>query len=337
MNTLLITAANLDALLVRLQEMGQRVYTPQKKKQRVDFEPLRDIRDVTHEYVQTTRSAKAVLFPPVEELLRHRRNGDELQVQDRDLSALPRTTVFGVRPCDAAAISAIAAVFTWDYQDALFLKRLENTTIITVACSEADSHCFCTSTGTGPDDTKGSDVVLTRLGNGDYLAEFVTEKGQALQEQTSALWGAAPAVNKSELLAKVEKRFDMPELTKKLESAFDHPVWNEMSLRCLGCGACAYVCPVCSCFDIQDEGTQNRGQRLRCWDACGFDLFTLHTSGHNPRHVQKERWRQRLLHKFSYMPDRLNVSGCVGCGRCSRACPADMNILEQIGQLVSTL
>ncbi len=337
MNTLLITAANLEALLTRLQDMGQQVYAPQKRKQQVDFEPLRNIRDVTHEYVQTTRSAKAVLFPPVEELLRYRRNGEDLQVQDRDLASLPKTTVFGVRPCDAAAISAITAVFTWDYQDALFKKRLENTTIITVACREADSHCFCTCTGTGPDDTRGSDVVLTRLNNGDYLAEIISEKGRALQEQTSALWGTAPAVNKSDLLAKVEQRFEMIELTKKLAGSFDHPVWNDMALACLGCGACAYVCPVCSCFDIQDEGTQNRGQRLRCWDACGFNLFTLHTSGHNPRHVQKERWRQRLLHKFSYMPDRLNVSGCVGCGRCSRACPADMNILEQIGQLVSTL
>jgi sulfhydrogenase subunit beta (sulfur reductase) len=337
MNTLMITASNLDALLVHLQEMGQQVYAPQKKKQQVDFEPLRNIRDVTHEYIQTTRSAKSVLFPPAEELLRYHRNGDEMQVKDRDLSALPHTTVFGVRPCDAAAIGAIAAVFTWDYQDALFKKRLENTTIITVACTEADTNCFCTSTGTGPDDTKGSDVVLTRLSHGEYLAEIITEKGKALQEQTSALWGSAPAVSKSDLLAKVEKRFDMTELTKRLEGSFDNQVWNDMSLRCLSCGACAYVCPVCSCFDIQDEGTQSRGQRLRCWDACGFDLFTLHTSGHNPRHVQKERWRQRLLHKFSYMPDRLAVSGCVGCGRCSRACPADMNILEQIGQLVSTL
>jgi ferredoxin len=337
MKTLMITAANLEALLARLLEMGQQVYAPQNNKQQVDFEPLCNIRDVTHEYIQTTRSAKSVLFPPVEELLRFHRNGDELEVRDRDLSALPHTTVFGVRPCDAAAISAIAAVFTRDYQDALFKKRLQNSTIITLACAESDGNCFCTSTGTGPDDTRGSDIVLTRLVNGDYLAEIITEKGQALQEQTVELWSAAPAVNKSDLLARVEKHFEMTELTKKLEGSFDHPVWNEMSLRCLGCGACAYVCPVCSCFDIQDEGTQKRGQRLRCWDACSFDLFTLHASGHNPRHMQRERWRQRLLHKFSYLPDRLNVIGCVGCGRCSRACPADMSILEQIEQLASTL
>ena len=78
-----ILAANLEALLTRLQDMGQQVYAPQKRKQQVDFEPLRNIRDVTHEYVTTTRTAKAELSQPVEELLRSRHNGEDLQVQDR--------------------------------------------------------------------------------------------------------------------------------------------------------------------------------------------------------------------------------------------------------------
>jgi formate hydrogenlyase subunit 6/NADH:ubiquinone oxidoreductase subunit I len=137
------------------------------------------------------------------------------------------------------------------------------------------------------------------------------------------------------LMTEVKKKFSHEEVTGKLASAFEHPFWIENSLRCIGCGACAYVCPTCACFDIQDESRGKNGKRYRSWDSCGFGLLTIHTSGHNPRSVQSQRWRQRIMHKFSYMPERNNSLGCVGCGRCSSGCPVDMNIAEQLEALQS--
>jgi len=146
----------------------------------------------------------------------------------------------------------------------------------------------------------------------------------------SNLFEKTTNIEKEKFLAEVPVRFNHEEIRERLDKFFESKEWIEQSLRCLGCGACAYVCPTCACFDIQDEAHGKNGSRVRCWDSCGFSHFTLHTSGHNPREVQSERWRQRIMHKFSYMPERLSVYGCTGCGRCSRACPVDMNILEHL-------
>jgi sulfhydrogenase subunit beta (sulfur reductase) len=332
-----MTYKNLENWLAKLIQSGRVVHAPQKNGTRVNFKPLRATTDLTLDYIQTVDSAKSVFFPRVEQLMSYNVQGQDTQMLDRDLDSIPNAVLFGARPCDAAAIGSMKAVFSTDYQDALFMKRLEKTTVIGLSCANKDSECFCTSVGVSPGATAGSDILLTRLGDGDFLVEILTPKGEALTADFSDLFAAELDVKKEDFLASVEPVFDTAVLEQKLAKAFGHELWDEASLRCLGCGACTFVCPVCSCFDIQDEGTHSKGQRLRCWDSCGFSLFTLHTSGHNPRHSQNERWRQRMLHKFSYMPERLQVLGCVGCGRCSRACSVDMNLLEQVKDVYAAL
>jgi ferredoxin len=207
---------------------------------------------------------------------------------------------------------------------------MEKTTLVSVACARSDEHCFCTSVGGGPGSVSGSDVLLTDVGHGEFLAEIITDRGRGLLAAAPGLPRPGPDLKKEDHLARVGPAFALDRVEAAMAALFDdESFWTEQSLRCLGCGACAYVCPTCACFDIQDEGGAV-GQRLRCWDSCGFGLFTLHTSGHNPRPRQNLRWRQRLMHKFSYMPQRLRVLGCVGCGRCSRACPVDMDMLEHL-------
>ena len=308
-----------------------KVYAPtatSEKKTEYRYNP--PFSEVVFDHIRSNLSVKNLVFPRVENLFSFTNTKTETSIQEPDLQNIPDTILFGSHPCDNSAFEILKSIFCWDITDEYFSKRLEKLTVIGLSCHKSDEYCFCTSVGLAPDCKKGSDILLTKLKNDDYKVEICSEKGTALVNKFD-LFG--PAVNDDVEVTSVSTKFSQEQVTNKLESIFDNPFWEENSLRCLGCGACAYVCPTCACFDMQDETKGKTGKRYRNWDSCGFGLFTLHTSGHNPRSLQSQRWRQRIMHKFSYMPDRNKSLGCVGCGRCSSACPVDMNIAEQLEAL----
>jgi sulfhydrogenase subunit beta (sulfur reductase) len=331
----LIKKEALSELFGYLTSTGKKIFAPVKKKEYTTFSFTTRYEEINMAYIQTKISAKSAAFPKIEKLLKYKVEKDGQSFEEYDTEKFPEVVIWGAHPCDAAAFHPLNAVFTWETKDKYFTKRLENLLVIGLSCTAHDEYCFCTSVGVHPGDTKGSDILLTPLPDGDYLAEIITPKGLAVSEAVPALFSPAPEVDKENLVTQVTNRFSVEELHTKINGMFDHPVWKEQALRCIGCGACTYVCPICSCFDIQDEGGIYGGLRYRCWDSCGFGHFTIHTSGHNPRETQDTRWRQRLMHKFSYQPQRQEVYGCVGCGRCSRSCPVDMNISEHLTQIMA--
>ena len=330
-----LPSASLDLLFAAISADGRRILAPTDQDGRSELNPVASPAQVARDYLQTTMSAKEVVFPKVEQLLSYTLAPGQVDLVDATPHAAP-TVVFGIRPCEASGFQALDAVFNWDYRDKFFNARMEQLTVIGMSCTRKDDACFCTSVGGGPGCAKGSDILLTPTADG-YLAEVLTDKGRAIQalapeafKELSPDAFKAAGVDKAALLVDVPAAFDQPALTAKLPALFDGPLWAEQSLRCVGCGACAFVCPTCVCFDIQEEADAKAGRRIRAWDSCGYHMFTLHASGHNPRETQGQRWRQRIYHKFSYYPERYRSLGCVGCGKCTRACPVDMNLKEHL-------
>jgi len=323
----IITEANLRNLIDLLVKESKLVVGPKKAGTMVLYEPLASGSELSLGTLPR-RSAKELYFPVCENILSFGKKDGVMQVSDVDRSSFPETVLIGALPCDAASPAILDAVFSWDYKDEFYLERRKKSTIVGIACSKGDDACFCTAVGLGPDAEAGSDLFLTQLKDGSYACSAVTEKGKSLVEAHAALFVEAPAAESLPLAEQTIGKLDLVKIKAWLEGHFEDPLWESISDICIGCGACAFICPACHCFDINDEGSAEKGTRRKHWDACGFSKFTNHASGHNPRDVQNKRYRNRIMHKFKYYDDKFGKTLCTGCGRCIRACPVGIDIAE---------
>ena len=63
-----------------------------------------------------------------------------------------------------------------------------------------------------------------------------------------------------------------------------------------------------------------------------YPEYTMQASGYNPRPDKMNRIRNRVFHKFNYLPKNNQIFGCVGCGRCITECPVNIDIIEVVNQ-----
>jgi ferredoxin len=333
----LLTTAALRQLVGRWISGGKRVAGPRCVKQApsqhnnvIQYTWLQSADQLLLDgFIRPANSIKEFVFPRHEVLYGYTLKGKQIELSP---PALPTTEqiIVGARPCDAAALDILDDIFNWDFKDEFYNRRRELTTVVTLACSSFDAHCFCTSLGSSPSDTRGSDVVLVPLGGDKYEVRCLTEKGKKLLAGETTASAEEGTISQGPPV-----HFDLDALGKFLAQGYEQPEWKEATRRCLGCGACAYTCPTCHCFDIVDEGTASGGVRARNWDACQFSMFTLHASGHNPRNNQGERQRQRIHHKFQIYPEKFGELLCTGCGNCARNCPVNMGVLPVLKAIAS--
>jgi len=283
--------------------------------------------------LNTVRSAKDLFFPQVENLLKFKVSGKQIEILD-ERDPVESFVVFGVRACDCRSFDILDNVFLHEEPvDTFYQARREHCVVITLACNAPEETCFCTAFGIDPADPAG-DVTAWRTEDA-FFFRANTEKGQALLDSLNLeeAEDAPVAQQQSAIRAITEKlpfgKLDLTGFDKEhLMEKFNDPRWAELSESCLGCGTCTFVCPTCQCYDIREFNNGKDIQRFRCWDSCMYSDFTMMAHGTN-RPTQKERFRQRFMHKLVYYPsNNEGVYGCVGCGRCLQKCPVHANIVK---------
>jgi ferredoxin len=282
----------------------------------------------------TQKPAKEIFFPQSEVMFRYEKVGKQNQIISMEEEKRERI-LFGARPCDIEAISIIEKVFVGEEcTDVYFLEKRKKTTIIGLGCNHPLSTCFCSSAGGDPFLRAGSDLFFIDLGEA-YFVELLTEKGMAFYK--NKFFKEAEPKDLTLVKELEEKAFEkvgysipVDGIEKRLNLMVESSFWDRVHEICVGCRICTYLCPTCHCFDIVDEDEHQRGQRVRNWDSCLSPLYSLETSGHNPRPTCRERTRQRLMHKFNYFPKNFNQVACVGCGRCILYCPVHFDIRQAI-------
>lgn len=122
-----------------------------------------------------------------------------------------------------------------------------------------------------------------------------------------------------------------PEIAEeRYHEAANPEFWTAEAKRCLSCGACSAVCPTCYCFDLVDRATLDGSvTRNRNWDNCFFAEHGKVAGGHDFRPGRANRLRFRMEHKFFSFGELRGQNACVGCGRCRKVCPVDID-LDQI-------
>jgi sulfite reductase subunit B len=326
--SLVISKSGFSAMVNKLTA-DMDVYGPVARHGKYVYDKISRADELRMDYDVTTTPPGRFLRPPREVILKFK--ADDVSKMEPVLDARPRALV-GVHPYDIRGIELLDEVFMTVNPDPNYIARRENTIIIGVDCLNPSPKSFAPSMGTRLTET-GFDLMLTDIGD-SYVVVIGSEKGidilkkYATVQPTTGEHIQKQKMVRDEALGKYKLSLDVPKerLLKLLPDNYDDPYWETRSETCFSCGSCVMVCPTCFCFDVTDEVALNlkTGERIRRWDGCMLVDFAKVGSGENFRGDKTSRFRHRLFRKGKYILERYGVVGCVGCGRCSTACLAEI-------------
>jgi len=313
------------------------VYAPVSRWGNIDYELLTPelIPGIVYNTPKPVSPLKLFLLPVKENV-----------VLETDVSR--PVVVIGAPSCDLWALDALDKFYlASDYVDPYYKARRENLILVGMDCHSSLEHCHCTSYGLNPYPEKNQDLVLSIAGD-KVLIEVNSPTGEAFARKLAALASLTPLENglpesilrkREEVRKDIQKRHknlpDYPETTKLVKAA-DEATWKKFSATCVSCGACATICPTCTCFLLIDRPGFEKVKQM---DACQYPGFERVAAGEDPLRKRHVRFCNRYFCKYVWRPEKFDVLACTGCGRCIETCIGRINKNElflEASQIVSS-
>lgn len=218
--------------------------------------------------------------------------------------------VSGVPLCDLQAVWYLDQVFS---DDDSYQARRANSFLIGMPCEPGPGcRCDCQLMPIAGDLLIGREDVWALSPAGDVLLRSC---GCKLLHKKPLPWPTDTANQRHRIS---EEQF---------AAVAKANLWEDEAKRCLSCGACSAVCPTCYCFDMLDHAALDGSvTRRRIWDNCFFVEHGKVAGNIDFRPERADRLRFRAEHKFFGFGVLRGQNSCVGCGRCRKVCPVDIDL-----------
>jgi ferredoxin len=336
-----IDATNFERLLKKLSGEGE-LFVPVRNEEtgklhieRVETFPLPDGLELGgYRTVEPLKGFAQLLRYPVADYP----SPDEDELPEED--TFPLSIVVGARACDIYAMELVDKVQTeGEFVDPFYKIRRDKMLIIGADCTECGESCFCNLLGNKPWPERGFALSISKV-SGGFLVEAGDDRGKRIIEENKDLFTesrdqhvTARDETRNAVVKKLdEQNRDFPaaeKLPETIRESLSDDVWDEITARCVECGACTNICPTCYCFLLFDQKTDGEHfQRIFTWDSCQVTGYARMAGMLTPRPRLTDRCKHRYFHKYDYLVLSHGSIYCTGCGRCVDSCSASIDMRE---------
>ncbi len=320
MNYFIIDKENWDKTLEKMLS-SYNIYASLSNEYSQDYELLtpRKIPDVSYNKPKPVTPLKS-FFLPVKENVTSPRNSEKARI------------IIGAPNCDIVALDILDEIYLDEnFDDIYYRQRRNDTILISSDCFGKQEHCHCLSYGIRPYSDEKADLAIIYY-EGSIILRVISAKGESLLTGINEIKPLKTddiityINNKHEetevMLLQSNKALPDYKTTGTLVNSSESDIWVKYASTCVSCGACATICPTCSCFLLIDKPGFHKVKQM---DACQYPGFERVAGGEDALHQLHNRFKNRYMCKYVWKPAKFNSLACTGCGRCIEACIGKIN------------